>query len=144
MAALVDRADATTATLDGEYIQVGYFLTGEHRPYDRINGAIDRVRPFEDFFFVHSNHGLERGAGAWELALRFSHIDLNGGTISGGQMNNLTFGVNWFCNPYCKVVFNYIHSWRQSPTNPPNTGPFPALAVNSEANAFGLRTQMDF
>ena len=28
------------------------------------------------------------------------------------MMDNLTFGINWYCNPYCKVVFNYVHSWR--------------------------------
>ena len=66
-------------------------------------------------------------------------------TISGGVMNDLTFGVNWFCNPFCKVVFNYIHSWRQSPSNPPNTViPAPTTALASEVNAFGIRTQMDF
>jgi hypothetical protein len=53
--------------------------------------------------------------------------------------------VNWFCNPFTKVVFNYIHSWRQSPTSPPSpTGNGPALAVLSEANAFGIRAQTDF
>jgi len=144
MPALVDRPNASTALLDGGYVQVGYFLTGEHRPYDRVAGAIDRVRPFEDFFLVRTDQGLERGSGAWEVAARFSHIDLNDGNISGGVMNNLTLGVNWFCNPYCKVVFNYIHSWRQSPTDPPHAGAGPAVAVASEMNAFGLRTQMDF
>jgi phosphate-selective porin OprO and OprP len=144
MAATVDRATAATAVLDGAYVQAGYFLTGEHRPYDRTNGAIDRVKPFEDFFLVGTDSGLERGIGAWELALRFSHIDLNDDTISGGEMDNLTLGVNWYCNPNCKVVFNYVHSWRESPTTPPNPGAFPLLAVHSEANAFGLRTQMDF
>jgi phosphate-selective porin len=48
-------------------------------------------------------------------------------------MNNLTGGLNWYCNPYCKVVFNYIHSWRESPGG-----------IDSEMNAFALRTQMDF
>jgi phosphate-selective porin OprO/OprP len=140
MAALVERPDVATAALDGAYIQLGYFLTGEHRPYDRVNGAIDRVRPFEDFFLVHTDHGLARGWGAWELALRLSHIDLNDGDISGGIMNNLTFGMNWYCNPYCKVVFNYVHSWRESVP----AGALPAIAASSEANAFAVRTQMDF
>ena len=144
MPVIVDRSNAKTAYLDGGYVQVGYFLTGEHRPYDRVAGAIDRVRPFEDFFLARTDRGLERGMGAWEVALRFSHLDLNNGNISGGVVNDLTFGVNWFCNPFCKVVFNYIHSWRQSPTSPPNAGPTPAVAVSSEMNAFGLRTQMDF
>jgi phosphate-selective porin OprO/OprP len=144
MPAIVDRENAATAVLDGGYLQVGYFLTGEHRPYDRKAGAIDRVLPLEDFFLVRTDRGLERGTGAWELAARLSHIDLNDGTISGGVMNNLTLGVNWYCNPYCKVVFNYIHSWVQSPTSPPAAGNHPAVAVKSEANAFGLRAQMDF
>jgi phosphate-selective porin OprO/OprP len=32
MAAVVDQAVQQTATLDGAYIQLGWFLTGEHRP----------------------------------------------------------------------------------------------------------------
>ena len=85
MTALVDRSVAPTAALEGAYVQVGWFLTGEHRPYDRIAGAIDRVKPFEDFFWVRTDCGLERGLGAWEVALRFSHINLNdtSGQISG-------------------------------------------------------------
>jgi len=145
MAALVDRPAIDSALLHGEYIQLGWFLTGEHRPYDRVAGAIDRVRPFEDFFLVNTGNGLARGRGAWEVAVRYSHIDLNDVNVSGGVMDNVTFGVNWYTNAYCKVVFNYIHSWRQSPTSPPAAaGIGPAVAVNSEANAFGLRTQMDF
>jgi phosphate-selective porin OprO/OprP len=156
MAAVVDQRAAPTAALDGAYLQVGYFLTGEHRPYDRASGAIDRVRPFEDFFLVQTGGGLERGLGAWEVAVRFSHIDLNDATISGGQMDNLTVGLNWYCNPYCKVVFNYIHSWRQSPSRQPNLpSGFPdpidgfefaqlAGPVWSQADAFALRTQIDF
>jgi phosphate-selective porin OprO/OprP len=145
MVAEVDRATARTSTLHGEYIQVGWFLTGEHRPYDRAAGAIDRVRPSEDFFLVNTDCGLERGKGAWEVAVRYSHIDLDNGSISGGILDDITFGVNWYCNPFCKVVFNYIHSWRQSPTSPPSPpGNGPAVAVKSEANAFGIRAQVDF
>jgi phosphate-selective porin OprO/OprP len=144
MAAVVDQAVQQSATLDGGYIQIGWFLTGEHRPYDRVNGAIDRVQPFEEFFLVRTENGLERGLGAWEVALRLSHIDLDSGNISGGRMNNLTFGINWYCNAYCKVVFNYIHSWRDSPTRPPHPTPAPAVSVPSEANAWGIRAQVDF
>jgi phosphate-selective porin OprO/OprP len=144
MSAVVDRIAANTAVLDGGYVQLGYFLTGEHRPYDRMNGAMDRVRPNANFSLSHTAvGGQEHGLGAWEVAVRFSHIDLNDESISGGLMNNLTFGINCYCNPYCKVVFNYIHSWRDSPTSPPRAG-FPAVAVSSETSAFALRTQMDF
>jgi phosphate-selective porin OprO and OprP len=133
MTALVDRSASPTATLSGSYVQAGYFLTGEHRPYDRVAGAIDRVKPFEDFFLVNAGTGPCYGKGAWELALRWSYIDLNGGDIRGGSMNDLTAGVNWYCNPYSKVVFNFVHSWLDDRNGD-----------ESEANAFAMRTQMDF
>jgi phosphate-selective porin OprO/OprP len=152
MGALVDPGGGVSSSfLHGEYVQVGWFLTGEHRPYDRIAGAIDRVRPFEDFFLARTADGLARGKGAWEVAVRYSHLDLNDTAISGGILNDVTFGVNWYTNPYSKLVFNYIHMWRQSPTTPPSTGVAgtasangPLVAVKSEANAFGLMAQVDF
>ncbi|WP_425613415.1 OprO/OprP family phosphate-selective porin [Anatilimnocola sp. NA78] len=134
MAAIVDRTAGGTATLSGAYMQAGYFLTGEHRPYDRKAGAIDRVKPFEDFFWVNTQDGGTcTGLGAWEIAARWSYIDLTDGTVNGGDMSNLTAGVNWYCNPYCKVVFNYIHSWLDSRTG-----------IQSETSAYGLRAQVDF
>ncbi|QDU28759.1 Porin O precursor [Anatilimnocola aggregata] len=133
MAAIVDQTAGGTATLAGMYMQAGYFLTGEHRPYDRKAGAIDRVKPFEDFFWVNTNSGRCCGLGAWEIAARWSYIDLNDGTIVGGEMSNLTTGVNWYCNPYCKVVFNFVHSWLDYRTG-----------VQSETSAFALRAQIDF
>ena len=61
------------------YAYVSYFLTGENRPYDRKLGVFDRVRPYEDFFRVRTDDGsIETGWGAWELAYRFSYIDILG------------------------------------------------------------------
>lgn len=133
MAVVVNRDNNPTAVLGGMYAQIGWFLTGEHRPYDRVAGAIDRVKPFEDFFWVNTNGGRMHGMGAWEVAARYSYIDLNDGAIRGGIMQNVTAGVNWYCNPYNKVVFNYIHSFVTDRTG-----------VASEANAWGIRTQVDF
>jgi phosphate-selective porin OprO/OprP len=45
MAHHIDTDSIGNALLWGGYSQIGYFLTGEHRPYDRIAGAIDRVKP---------------------------------------------------------------------------------------------------
>lgn len=133
MAAIVNQQTGGTATLSGAYMQVGYFLTGEHRPYDRVAGAIDRVKPFEDFFLVRTDNGCCRGLGAWEIAARWSYIDLTDGTVNGGNMSNFTAGVNWYCNPYCKVVFNYVHSSLDHRSG-----------IQSETSAYGLRAQLDF
>ena len=123
-----------------------YAAPGCSVPPDAPRFRVDRVRPFEDFFWVRTTDGSHaHGKGAWEVAVRYSHLDLDDNSISGGVLNDLTFGVNWYTNAYTKIVFNYVHSWRQSPTSPPSiVGNGPAVAVNSEANAFGFRAQMDF
>lgn len=133
MAAMVDRAGQPVDTLYGGYLTLGYFLTGEHRPYDRKAGAIDRVMPFDN---------LKRGGGfgAWELTTRISYIDLNDGNLRGGTMENLTTGINWYINPYCKCVFNHILSWTEA-----GVQPNPAfVGVNTQTHIFGVRCQIDF
>ncbi|MGN6136938.1 MAG: porin [Aureliella sp.] len=132
MVALVDQT-SSNSTLAGSYAQVGYFLTGEHRPYDRKAGAIDRVMPFQS---VGSG-----GRGAWEVAARWSYVDLDSGPVRGGNMENFTGGVNWYLNPYCKWVFNYIHSW----TDGRDYFPAPSNAtLSSQTDAWGTRVQLDF
>ena len=64
----IDMLRGPTATLQGAYVMGSYFLTGEHRPYDRTIGNMTRVLPFEDFFrgartppFVRREGGLAAG-----------------------------------------------------------------------------------
>ncbi len=107
-------------TLDGGYVFMSYFLTGENRGYSRSKGAFTRVKPFENFFRVRTEDGsCQTGKGAWEIAYRFSTVDFangfywNGTAIvpgGGGNVNNHTFGVNWYLTPYMRVMANLIHS----------------------------------
>lgn len=121
----------TTAVLPGAYAQIGYFLTGEHRPYDRKQAAIDRVIPKSNLTF--SGNRCNPGLGAWEVAGRWSYLDLNDSAIRGGTIMDYTAGVNWYWNPYTKMVFNYVHSISDSPTHP-----------ESQTDLFGVRAQLDF
>ncbi len=104
---------------DGYYVQASYFLTGEHRPYKNADAKFDRVVPNNNF----KVHGEERGWGAWEVALRYSHIDLDDGytsfwdrafgyndQIRGGEEDNITIGLNWHLNPNTRIMWNYIHA----------------------------------
>jgi phosphate-selective porin OprO/OprP len=134
MGAFVNLNNGTTAFLNGAYLQTGYFLTGEHRPYDRKSGAIDRVKPKHDFIW-HKDSQLQ-GWGAWEVAGRWSYVDLNSGSVTGGVQNDATFGINWYMNPYTKTTFNYIHAWVDRP--------LPGLTPRSELNAFAAMVQLDF
>jgi phosphate-selective porin OprO/OprP len=85
----------------GLYAMASWFLTGESRPYKTSEGIFDRVSPDRSFDF----HG---GLGAWEVALRFSRLDLDDGDVDGGTLNDGSLGVNWYLNPNFRTSFNYV------------------------------------
>lgn len=144
----------------GCYAQAGYFLTGEHRPYDRKTATIDRIIPRRNIGpWCYCGDCCEPGWGAWELAGRFDWADLNSGNIQGGTVTQSTVGVNWYVNPYCKVVFNWVHSmtdtygvYNGSGTNPvfqaPNAvaGGAPGIFTShyNLTDIYGMRVQVDF
>lgn len=92
-------------TFDAMSIQAGYFITGENREYDVPMGRFDRIK-------VKKNYGTD-GWGAWEVAARYSHLDLNDGGITGKKLTDWTFGVNWYLNSQTKVMFDLVHAERQ-------------------------------
>jgi len=76
--ASLDSEAASDPSFSGYYAYASYFLTGEHRKYSTSSGAFSRVSPEKNF------HPTKGGMGAWEVGLRYSHIDLNDEGISGG------------------------------------------------------------
>ncbi|MFM8583622.1 MAG: OprO/OprP family phosphate-selective porin, partial [Planctomycetaceae bacterium] len=125
------RRDGVGATFPSIYAQLGYFLTGEHRPYQRKLGQIDRVRPLHPLAYRCEDEAW--GWGAWEVAGRWSYIDLNSRDIQGGRLNDATLGLNWYLTANAKVQFNYIRAFLDNPVH-----------NDSVTNIFGLRTQIDF
>jgi phosphate-selective porin OprO/OprP len=123
MYAKVDgKNGATSPDFDGFYIQGSYFLTGEHRKYKTSTGAFDRVKPKENF-------SSASGTGAWEVAARYSQIDLNEGSVTGGRLRNVTVGLNWHLNPNMRIMWNYIRA---------------DLSGVGKASLFLMRFQIDF
>ncbi len=108
----LNNAATADSNLHGCYAYCSYFLTGENRVYNRKSGAFNSsIKPFENFFRVRDQNGcVQNGIGAWELAYRYSYVDLDDDIVTGGQGRNHTFGVNWYLNQYTKMMFNYIHS----------------------------------
>lgn len=134
------NVNAPTGALDGEFdaafVQVGYFLTGEHRGYKKSSHAFDRVKVYEPFFCVTTADGCCKGHGAWELAARWSYIDLTDAGIEGGRAEDVTFGVNWYLNGYTRVMFNYIHGASE---DAPATG-----LDGGDTDLLGVRAQVDW
>jgi len=94
--------DQGTVFFHGGYVQILYFLTGEHQEYERNEGVFGRVIPQDSLRFG------EGGWGAWQVGARVSYLDLNDKAIHGGDIVDLTVGLNWFLNPNMKIQGNYI------------------------------------
>jgi phosphate-selective porin OprO/OprP len=106
----VQRDPGQDVFFHGAYFYASCFLTGEHQPFDRETGQIDRAVPFENFFLVERcRGGVAGGWGAWQVALRYSYLDLSDGDILGGDENNVTFALNWLWTPHAKMQFNYLY-----------------------------------
>lgn len=135
LVAFYNRRGGDDPTFHGMYVQTSYFLTGENRVYNRQRGTFDRIKPFENFFRVRTSDGeIETGWGAWEIAYRYSWLDLDDAGIWGGTTADHTFGINWYWNPYMRLMFNYVHAQ----VGPPNNDP------NADLNIFQVRAQVDF
>ena len=103
MSALVDRGSQSDVDFSGFYVLGSYFLTGEHRSYKQSNGSFDKITPRRNFDW-------NGGWGAWQLAARYSTLDLNDKDIRGGELGNFTFAVNWYLNPNLRWTLNYVHA----------------------------------
>ncbi len=88
----------TDPSFSGGYVYLTWTITGESRPWDQTQGEFGQLIP--------KNEG---GLGAWELAIRFSHLNLSDtdAMVLGGRANNYTFGVNWYPNANVVVQLNY-------------------------------------
>ena len=107
----------------GYYLQGSYFLTGEYRNYRASEGAFKGIKPLKKF-------NIDNGTpGAWEVAVRLSSIDLNDATISGGKLDDITLGLNWYLNPNARGMWNFIRA---------------DISAVGVANLFQMRLQLNF
>ncbi|MFK7839100.1 MAG: OprO/OprP family phosphate-selective porin [Bdellovibrionales bacterium] len=92
------------ADFDGYFAQIGYFLTGESRPYKASSGKFGRVKPNNPFDIRNG------GTGAVELVAAYSNTDLNdaGAGILGGESDTTTFGVNWHLTNNIRLMGNVV------------------------------------
>jgi phosphate-selective porin OprO/OprP len=138
--AIVDQTNGPTAKMHGAYAFFSWFVTGEHRPYATTTspdatpmGMFGRPIPKTNVLPAPGSTDVPPGPGAWELAARWSWIDLTDAGINGGDLHDLTFGVNWYLNPYAKMQFNYILPVLRKPG-----------FGESNANFVGVRVNWDF
>jgi len=102
---------------DGWYAYASWFPTGESRRYDE--GEFGRVTPLRPLG--------SGGAGAFELGLRFSTLDLTDQDVTGGEQDNLTFGLNWYPTSNVRFMANYIEVLDLARPGSPQDGDNPSI-----------------
>ena len=85
--------DAPEGTLNfaSEYVMASYVFGGRPYRYSHSRGNFRSVRPDSDW-------------GALEVLVRAANLDLNDGSITGGEQRELTIGASWIYNDYVRVM----------------------------------------
>jgi phosphate-selective porin OprO/OprP len=100
----VDRlGTASDVGFNGGYVEASYTFDGR-RSYNKGAGAYSGVKP---------DHPLDSsftGWGAWELAARYSSVDLNDSTVTGGKQTTYSAGINWYPNTNIRFMLDYLHA----------------------------------
>jgi phosphate-selective porin OprO/OprP len=129
----------------GGYVQLAYTLTGEARGYDKKYGTLNREYfggkgVYNNAWLVwDENCGMNWNLGAWEIAARYSYLNLNDGAglnrIQGGTMDGYTLGLNWYLNNNIKWQFDYVYDHRYA---------LPVGTFGGYTSGFGTRLQVSF
>lgn len=82
----------------GFYVQSAFLLTGENHAWNYREGEFTQVR-------------ADRKSGAWEVAARYSYINLNDFEqgVRGGQKGQYTVGINYYASRNVKFMMNFSY-----------------------------------
>ncbi|OIQ88083.1 porin O precursor [mine drainage metagenome] len=139
---------APQLAFNGGYLEASYSIGGT-RHYIPATGAYSGVIPDHPF-------ALKTGGwGAWELAARYSEINLNdhftpgtaphlSGGVNGGLQQGLDLGLNWYANANIRFMLDYIHTEVSDLYKTTGNGSAPTTPAGATIDAVALRSQFAF
>jgi phosphate-selective porin OprO/OprP len=138
----VDRLGAYDPSFSGWYVHGAWTITKEAHVWNAANGGYRGIRPAKNF--DPANHTW----GAWEIAARYSVLDLNdnagvlgsatpAGGIRGGEQKITTLGLNW----YPHSVFRFLLDYQWINVDRLNSA---GAQIGQDANVVSLRTQFSY
>ena len=95
MTSSVDRTASPDFTGTGGYLSGLWNVTGETWDY---KGGEPATRT-----------GGGKGAGMWQVGMRYDVLDLDDDALEGGRVETWTAGVNWYWRSNFKLVLNYVN-----------------------------------
>lgn len=150
----IERRNGTVGLSDpefsGYYVEGSYALTGDKRRFNASTWAFDAPAVAHPFSLADGTWG------AWELAGRYSTVDLNyhegaQGTapapdaVRGGEQTIWAAGLNWYPNSVVRFMLDYqdVHVDRLSPSATTFLTPA-GVQVGQRYHAISLRSQFAF
>lgn len=145
----IDQRGITTLRgqgFSGWYVEGSWVLSGESRGYSAANAAFNNPKPRVNF---SPNNG---GWGAFELAARYSTLDLNdnegviggalpAGGVRGGEQRIGTIGLNWYPNPVLKFT---LQAQNVQAGRIGTLGTTPNASIGQNFDTIALRSQLAF
>jgi len=146
----IQRQGLPNADFDGGYGQVSWTLTGEAHRYNPQAASYFRIVPASPFSLK------DGGWGAWELAARFSYVDLNDNfqpgvalatdpaAVDGGRQQAYTFGLNWYPNDIVRLLLDYNHVDYDKANGVVTKGLLLGAPIGARLDAISLRVQIAY
>ncbi|MBL8542582.1 MAG: hypothetical protein JNJ63_02135 [Hyphomonadaceae bacterium] len=150
----LSRSDGLSdPSFGGWYVQGAWTVTGERRRWNAANGGFQGIRPDHPFDIRQNQWG------AWELAARYSVLDLNdnegalggatpAGGVRGGEQTITTLGLNWYPNNVLRFLLDYqrVEIDRFDPENSSIVTAAPGVGaqIGQDFEAISLRSQFAF
>ena len=82
-------------SFSGGYVCASLFLTNDNHPYEWEDAEFGKVIPKGKY-------------GAWEIATRYSKVDMTSHDVLGGVSDAFTLGLNWYANVNVHVLADFV------------------------------------
>ncbi len=133
---------APSLGFNGGYVEGSWVITGEPHPYDLHRAAWGRPKPDRPFSLAHG------GLGAWEIAARYSTVNLNSevvpgvpesvtGGVYGGRQQIASLALNWYPDDWLRFMlqFQYVDVNKIDPSGTLQIGQrFETIAARIQAS----------
>ena len=114
------------SAFEGWYAYMSWFPFGGSRKYAPAKAL-----------FVYPE--IRSSWGEFEVAARYSMLNLNDGSVRGGKEQNVTLGLNWYLTPKLRIMANYVLVFNDRDADGNGT-----LIGNDNPQIFQMRMQWKF
>ncbi len=92
------------------YVEGAWVVNGNGRPYRLAPTYGSEFAVLQGVEIDDAQRISRGGIGVFEVAARYSALDLQDGLTKGGEIEDVTAGVNWYPDRNIRVTADYVHS----------------------------------